>query len=36
MVTPGKLFLAFLCFLAMMVILALFVLLPDNTHWQSL
>ena len=36
MVTPGKFMLAFLSFAAMLVILALFVLLPDTGHFANL
>jgi len=36
MVTPGKLFIAVFCFIAMLVLLGVFVIVPDDTHWQSL
>ena len=36
MVTPGKFMLAILAFIAMLVILALFVLLPDTGHYANI
>ena len=36
MVTPGYLLFAVLAFLAMLVILALFVILPDSGHFANI
>jgi hypothetical protein len=36
MVTPGKFMLAIIAFVAMLVILALFVVLPDTGHYAGI